>query len=136
MTETFEQCSMNFSVVPICNAPLNLTSLSTADYFNSSAVLRWLISRLRIFLYLSNPYEESFQHENEIADYHTEVLYNATNTNIRKCIITEIIFETLKLYFHILYCHYANSLKLLFYIFFRHFHYWSFSYFSNGLFFI
>ena len=33
----------------------------------------WALSRLRIFLYLSNPYEESFQYEHQVTDYHTEV---------------------------------------------------------------
>lgn len=38
-----------------------------------STVISWLFSRLRIFLYLSNPYEESFEFEHQVADYHTEV---------------------------------------------------------------
>lgn len=40
---------------------------------NTSGFLPWLISRSRIFLYLSDPYEESFEFEHQVADYHTEV---------------------------------------------------------------
>lgn len=46
--------------------------LSTKN-LSVSTVLSWLFSRLRIFLYLSNPYEESFEFEHQVADYHTEV---------------------------------------------------------------
>ena len=49
-------------------------SAAALDFsFNATDVLPWLVSRLRIFLYLSDPREESFQHVHEVADYHTEV---------------------------------------------------------------
>ena len=52
------------------------TLFNTADgtgSLNLSTVFPWLTSRLRIFLYLSNPYEESFQFPEQVVDYHTEV---------------------------------------------------------------
>ena len=41
--------------------------------FGAYNQIKWLISRLRIFLYLSDPYEESFEFVHQVADYHTEV---------------------------------------------------------------
>lgn len=38
-----------------------------------AGILPWLSSRLRVFLYLSSPYEESFEFDHQVPDYHTEV---------------------------------------------------------------
>jgi hypothetical protein len=53
----------------------NWTDGTFAHYsgFNYSHALPWLVSRLRIFLYLSDPREESFKSVHDVADYHTEV---------------------------------------------------------------
>ena len=34
---------------------------------------KWVFSRLRVFFYLSDPNEEMFEFEQNVADYHTEV---------------------------------------------------------------
>lgn len=52
---------------------LGSTVLCASKSLNTSAVLPWLYSRMRIFFYMSNPYEESFEFEDQVADYHTEV---------------------------------------------------------------
>ena len=50
-------------------------TLPNERQFSISEIFLWLFSRLRIFLYLSSPYEESFEFEHQVADYHTEVSY-------------------------------------------------------------
>ena len=45
-------------------------SVISANYTNA---LPWLISRLRPFLYLSDPREESFETVDRVPDYQTEV---------------------------------------------------------------
>lgn len=53
---------------------VNLTRLAlSVDSVNYSNTLPWLISRLRPFLYLSDPREESFEAFDQVPDYHTEV---------------------------------------------------------------
>ena len=52
---------------------LGSTVLCASKSLNTSAVIPWLYSRMRIFFYMSNPYEESFEFEDQVADYHTEV---------------------------------------------------------------
>lgn len=61
------------------NVTVNWNMASDRKPLNTSAFLPWLVSRSRIFLYLSNPYEESFEFEHQVADYHTEVTYTLFN---------------------------------------------------------
>ena len=41
--------------------------------FDGFSITKWFFSRLRVFFYLSDPYEESFEFVHQVADYHTEV---------------------------------------------------------------
>ncbi len=43
----------------------------------SANKLAWLVKACRRYFYLSNPYEEMFQHQDELIDYYTEVLFIA-----------------------------------------------------------
>ena len=49
-----------------------LTNSTIAISANKS-LFKWIISRVRFFIYASNPYEEMFEFEDQIPDYHTEV---------------------------------------------------------------
>ena len=55
------------------NVTVSWDGVSDRKPINTSAISSWLFSRLRIFLYLSDPYEESFEFVHQVADYHTEV---------------------------------------------------------------
>ena len=56
---------------------VNRTSNGTLDALEDSldvlSVFKWIFSRLRLFLYLSNPSDEAFEHQHQVADYHSEV---------------------------------------------------------------
>ena len=66
------------------NSTMVEPSFSTVDDFSNFTLKlasnrtfsRWMINRLRIFLYISNPYEEMFESEAEVADYHEEVSFH------------------------------------------------------------
>ena len=47
---------------------------------------------MRIFLYVSNPYEESFEFEDQVADYHTEVSHSSLHFNSNLFILSSIYF--------------------------------------------
>ena len=66
-------CLLNATLINNRSADLGNTVLCATKSLNTTAVLPWLISRIRIFFYLSNPYEESFEFQEQVADYHTEV---------------------------------------------------------------
>merc|ERR1712071_433832 len=55
---------------------VNRTSNGTLDALEDSldvlSVFKWIFSRLRLFLYLSNPSDEAFEHQHQVADYHSE----------------------------------------------------------------
>ena len=61
------------AAVSVVNNTTIIASSNNNSLTNYSSVLSWVISRSRIFLYLSSPYEESFQFQHEIPDYQTEV---------------------------------------------------------------
>lgn len=63
----------NATVQSLAIHPADENVLLSGKQLSASKVLSWLFSRLRVFLYLSDPYEESFEYEHEVADYHTEV---------------------------------------------------------------
>ena len=66
----------SFVNITVQSAVLNTScgdELFVAKQFNGPAFLSWLFSRLRVLLYLSNPYEESFEFEDQVSDYQTEV---------------------------------------------------------------
>lgn len=46
---------------------------ATLHFANNGTFAKWIINRLRIFLYLSDPYEEMFETEDLVPDYHAEV---------------------------------------------------------------
>ncbi len=80
--------------------------LLNAQKFNISAIFLWLFSRLRIFLYLSSPYEESFEFEHQVADYHTEVNFNNLQqllqyNNLHESRIGLILFSAISLAFNV-----------------------------------
>ena len=50
--------------------------------FNASNLAPWLVSRMRIFFYLSDPREETFQHVDQVPDYHAEVSRKKTDHRI------------------------------------------------------
>jgi hypothetical protein len=61
-----------------CSSNFSLQESEKANFVNTSDIFPWFISRLRIFLYLSNPYEESYHFEDQVPDYHTEVSHSNT----------------------------------------------------------
>jgi len=52
---------------------LDVMANMTLEQATNRTFTQWMLSRLRIFLYISNPYEEMFESVDQVADYHTEV---------------------------------------------------------------
>ena len=61
------------------NTTLNLSANANDLYHvpsmgsNDVTFAKWVVLRLRIFLYLSDPYEEMYEFQHQVPDYHTEV---------------------------------------------------------------
>ena len=64
--------------VLFCNITEHTKELEKNNFFLASTIFPWFISRLRVFLYFSNPYEESFEFLEQVTDYHTEVPLHIT----------------------------------------------------------
>lgn len=91
----------NFSLVSAAHNS-SLSRFKNESFNNSIIpVLPWLISRSRIFLYLSNPYEESFEFQEQVADYHTEVSKKVTKCKIRRLLISDKCFSDYAVNVHI-----------------------------------
>ena len=68
----FSAQTMNSSGCENTDLTVNWTDPSVVSV-NYTNALPWLISRLRPFLYLSDPREESFETVDRVPDYQTEV---------------------------------------------------------------
>lgn len=82
----------NLVNITVSSAVFNIScgdELLVAKQWNVPAFLSWLFSRLRLFLYLSNPYEESFEFEYQVADYHTEVSCHKIHSLIMFCVLSD-----------------------------------------------
>ena len=65
-------CSINLCR-NVSTAVENLTNNIIPISGNNKNIFQWIISRVRFFIYASNPYEEMFESVDQMPDYHTEV---------------------------------------------------------------
>ena len=69
-----EEAAVQSTMEPFVNSTSD-RMCDVADVLDDTRLLKWAISRLRTFLYLSNPMDEAFQFVHQVADYHTEVSF-------------------------------------------------------------